>query len=120
MRPSDSECRDYFQSFPTLCNERPIRPILKKSYRPNIDNYCGIVISSCVGKLYLKILTKHINGYMVASGLRSQNQCVFEQDHKRRDMLCVLNSIYESYVGNENQNNYIAFVDFSEYFDMTI
>ena len=106
------------QSFPTLWNEGLIMPIFKKGDRSNTDNYRGIVISSCVGKLYLKVLTKRIDDYMVASGIWSQDQCGFKKDHRTEDMLLVLNSIYESYVVNKNQTIYLAFVDFSKYFDV--
>ena len=106
------------QSFPTLWNEGLIIPIFRKGDPSNTDDYRGIVISSCVGKLYLKILTKSIGDNMVASGLWSQNQCSFKKDHRTEDMLFVLNSIYESNVVNKNQIIYPAFVNFSKYFDM--
>ena len=43
---------------------------------------------------------------------------VVKKDPRPEDMLFVLNSIYESYLVNKNQIIYLAFVDFSEYFDM--
>ena len=104
------------QSFPTLWNEGLIMPTFKKGDRSNTDDYRGIVIYSCVGKLYLKILTKRIDDYMVTSGLWSQNQCGFKKDHRTEDMLFVLNSIYESYVVNKNQIIYLSFVDIFKIF----
>ena len=106
------------QSFPTLWNEGRIIPIFKKGDWSNTDNYRGIVISSCVAKWYLKILTKRFDDYMVTSCLWSQNQCGLKKDHWTEDILFVLNSIYESYVVNKNKIIYLAFVDFSKYFDM--
>ena len=92
------------QSLLTLWNEGLIIPIFNKGDRFNTDKCRGIVISSCVGKLCRKILTKPIDDYMVASSLWSQNLCGFEKDHRTMDMLFILNSIYESYVANKNQN----------------
>ena len=102
------------QSFPTLWNQGLIIPIFKKGDRSKTDDYRGIVISSCVDKLYLKIPTKRIDIYVGAFGLWSQNQCGFKKDHTPEDMLFILNSIYESYVVDKNQIIYLAFVDFSK------
>ena len=90
-------------------SEKVIIPILKKGGWSNADTNRRIVISSCVGKLYLKILTKCIDHYMVASGLWSQNQCGCKKDHRTED------PIYESCVVNIHQNISLAFDDFSEY-----
>ena len=101
------------QSFPTLWIEVLIILTFKKDDRFSTDNCREIIISSCVGKLYIKIVTKRISDYIVAPGQWSQKHCGFEKDRRTKDMLYVLNSIYESYVVNKNQDAWIAFVNFS-------
>ena len=82
------------------------------------DNYRGIIISSCVGKIYLKIFTKRIEDYMKNSGQWKINQCGFKKDHRTEDNLFVVNTIFNSYVNEKAGGKvYIAFVDFSKYFD---
>ena len=82
------------------------------------DNYRGIVISSCVEKIYLKVLTMRIENHMASSGLWKFNQCGFKKDHRTEDNLFVLNTVYESHVVNKNEKSYVAFVDFTKYFDL--
>ena len=48
------------QVFPEPWNEGLIIPIHKKGDKLNTDNYSGIIISSCIGKLFLKVMTSRI------------------------------------------------------------
>ena len=52
------------QTFPGTWNVGLITPLHKKGDKLNADNYRGIIISSCVGKIYLKIMTSRIEKYM--------------------------------------------------------
>ena len=52
----------------------------------NTNNSRGIVISNCAGELYLKILKKRIDGYMVASSLWIQNKYDCKRDHRRSNI----------------------------------
>ena len=103
-------------AFPNSWNEGLIIPIHKRSDNCNTDNYRGTVISSCVGKIYLKVLTMGIENHMAAAGLWQFNQCGFKKDHRTGDTLFVLDTIYESHMVNKNEKVYVAFVDFTKYF----
>ena len=105
-------------AFPNSWNEGLIIPIHKRGDKCNTDNYRGIVISSCVGKIYLKVLTMRIENHMASSGLWKFNQCGFKKDHRTEDNLFVLNTVYESHVVNKNEKVYVAIVDFTKYFDL--
>ena len=103
--------------FPTTWADGIIIPLHKKDDRMNTNNYRGIVISSCVSKVLLRILTKRIDAYMTQSGKWSLHQCGFKKDHRTEDNLFVLNTIHNKYVKDMNKDVYIAFVDFSKFFD---
>ena len=90
-------------AFPNSWNEGLIIPIHKRGDKCNTDNYRGIVISSCVGKIYLKVLTMRIENHMASSGLWKFNQCGFKKDYRTEDNLFVLNTVYESHVVNKNE-----------------
>ena len=75
------------------------------------------MISSCVGKLFLRILTKRIDDFMEGSGKWSKNQCGFKNDHRTEDNLFLLKTIFEKYVKKEKKKVYLAFIDFSKFFD---
>ena len=82
-----------------------------------VDNYRGLMIFSCVGKLFTKILTKIIDEFMRVNGLWKFDQCGFKADHRTEDNLFILYTIYEKYINMENKTVYTAFVDFSKFFD---
>ena len=103
--------------FPKMWAEGIIIPLHKKNNRLDINNYRGIIISSCVSKVLLRILTKRIDKFMSQSGKWSIYQCGFKKDHRTDDNLFVLNTIYNKYVKDMNKDVYIAFIDFSKCFD---
>ena len=103
--------------FPDTWGESLIIPIHKKGDKTNVNNYRGIMISSSLGKIFLKILTKRIDNYMKSNEKWCLNQCGFKEDHRTEDNLFVLQTIYNSYVEKKNGKIFIAFVDFSKFFD---
>ena len=103
--------------FPTKWADGIIIPLHKKDDKADVNNYRGIIISSCLSKVLLKILNKRIDGFMSQSGKWSLYQCGFKKDHRTEDNLFVLKTIYNSYVKDENKDVYIAFIDFSKFFD---
>ena len=54
---------------------------------------------------------------MSETGRWSKFQCGFKKDHRTEDSLFVLNTIYNKYVKGLKKDVYIAFIDFSNFFD---
>ena len=106
-----------FGVFPDIWGESLVIPLHKKGDKMNVNNYRGIMIASSVGKLFLKILTKRIDEYMKSNSKWCLNQCGFKEDHRTEDNLFILQSIYCSHVENNNGKMFVAFVDFSKFFD---
>ena len=104
----------HVQTFPESWNEGLIVPIHKKGDKLNVDNYRGIIISSCIGKIFLKVIASRIDSYM---NLWCINQCGFKKDHRTEDNLFILNTIHEKYVARGKGSIYLAFIDFSKFFD---
>ena len=103
--------------FPIDWSDGLIIPIHKKDDRLSVDNYRGIIISSYLGKVFVKILTRRIDNYMRSSGQWSMNQCGFKPDHRTEDNLFILKTIHETYCMKNGKKIYVAFVDFSKFFD---
>ena len=104
-------------TFPKIWNDGIIVPIHKKNDKLDVNNYRGIVVSSCVGKVLLKIISKRIEKFMQQSNKWSINQGGFKSDHRTEDHMFVINNVYEKYVTNQNKKVYLAFIDFSKFFD---
>ena len=60
-----------------------IIPIHKKGDRLSANNYRGIIISSCMGKIFIKMLTRRIDQHMRARELWKINQCGYKPDHRK-------------------------------------
>ena len=103
--------------FPMDWSDGLIVPIHKKDDRLWVNNYRGIIISSCLGKVFVKILTRRIDNYMRSSGHWSMNQCGFKPDHRTEDNLFILKTIHETSCMKNGKKIYAAFVDLSKFFD---
>ena len=104
-------------TFPTAWGDGIVVPLHKKNDKMDVNNYRGIIISNCVGKLFLRIINKRINDFMSKHDKWSKNQCGFKKDHRTEDNLFLLKTIHDKYVKRQNKKIYVAFVDFSKFFD---
>ena len=103
--------------FPLSWGDGIVIPLHKKEDKMDVNNYRGIIISSCIGKLFLRIINKRILNFMNDHGKWSKNQCGFKKDHRTEDNLFLLKNVHEKYVKKLNKKVYLAFVDFSKFFD---
>ena len=103
----------HVHAFPKTWNEGLILPIHKKGDKLNVDNYRGIIISSCISKIFLKVIVSRIDSYMNRLNLWCINQCGFKKDRCTEDNLFILNTIHENYVARGKANIYLFFIDFS-------
>ena len=78
----------------------------------------GMIISSCMGKLFIKIFTRRIDTYLRTKDIWKINQCGFKSDHRTEDNLFILKTLHESYAINRNRKIYAAFKDVCKFFDM--
>ena len=100
------------QTFRETWDEGLIVPILKKGDKLNVDNYCGIITSSCIGKIIRKVIAARIDSYMNTLNFRCINQCGFKKDHRNEGNLFILNTIHDNCVARCKGNIYLAFIDF--------
>ena len=109
------------QVFPEPWNKGLIIPIHKKGDKLNTDSchYIIIIVSSSVGKLFLKVMTSRIESHRDRLHRWCDNQYGFKKDHRIEDNLYILNSVYESHVSRGKGNIYLAFVDFTKFFNTT-
>ena len=82
--------------FPTIWNTNLIKPIYKKGDKTNSNNYRGISISSCVGKLFCSILNERLVD--ITAGERNVYQIGFEKGERTSDHLYVLKCLVEKYL----------------------
>jgi len=94
-----------------------IVPIYKKkgdSKDPN--NYRGITLLSCLGKLFTSVVNNRLKLYAEASEMISDKQAGFRKDHSTLDNTFVLKCLIDLFLSN-NKKLYCAFVDYEKAFD---
>ena len=91
--------------------------IHKKGAKDNPDNYRGISLMSCLGKLFLTIINNRLVKYCLDNGLLSPGQLGFVAGNRTSDPHIILQNIIQKYCHKKNQRVFACYVDFSKAFD---
>ena len=102
-------CKDWLHSLITC--------IHKKGAKDNPDNYRGISLMSCIGKLFLTIINNRLVKYSLEKGLLSPGQLGFVIGNRTSDPHTMLQNLVQKYCHKKNLRIFACFVDFSKAFD---
>ncbi|MEW8542106.1 MAG: reverse transcriptase family protein, partial [Candidatus Thiodiazotropha sp.] len=105
--------------FPEAWSEGYIIPIHKKGDTDNPDNYRGITLLSCLGKLFTRILNKRLNNWAESNFLYVEAQAGFRAGMGTVDNIFVLHALLTKFL-NSGKKLYCAFIDFSKAFDYIV
>jgi hypothetical protein len=104
------------ESTPQEWNKGIIIPIHKKGSKNNLNNYRGITLTSCVSKVFNRIISKSISSFVEDHQLLSEIQGGFRKNYRCEDHIFSLKSIAATRLA-ENKSTHLAFLDFSKAFD---
>ena len=104
------------EKFPSQWRENLLKPIHKKGSDTEPRNYRGIVISSCLSKLFSRILHNRIEKHIIDYDIMNENQTGFRKDYRTSDHILTLKSIIENQF-KKDAYLYTCFVDFEKAFD---
>ncbi len=104
-------------AYPSLWNMTYQVPIFKSGNRLDCNNYRGIAINSCLGKLFTKILQARLLNYVEQNDKLSENQAGFRPGRSTSDHLFVIKSLVNKYLKLQKKTLYCCFIDFSKAFD---
>ena len=94
-----------------------ILPIYKgKGNRDSCDNYRGITLLSCMGKLFTSILNRRLTSFLEKNKLLSENQAGFRGNHSTIDHAFVLKVLVDVFCSLK-QKLFCAFIDYRKAFD---
>ena len=105
-----SEC------YPKIWSSGYIVPIFKKGDTCSPNNYRGITISSCLGKLFTMLINNRLQAFIEKNNILSKYQIGFRKNKRTSDHIFVLKCIIEEAKANK-QPIYGCFVDFKKAFD---
>ena len=82
----------------------------------DVNNYRGITLLSCIGKLFTSVINARLYDYLTTANLLGSEQVGFRPKHSTLDHIFALQILANYYI-NENKQLYCAFVDYSKAFD---
>ena len=103
--------------FPKLWNHSLISSIYKSGDPNDCNNYRGISVTSCLGKLFTSLLQKRLTDYLEINKLISFNQGGFRSGYRTTDHIFILKTLINKYLHKLKSKLYVCFVDFKKAFD---
>lgn len=95
-----------------------ILPLFKNKGSPNDpDNYRGITLLSCIGKLFTAAINNRLSLYLESSGSFGDEQAGFRAGYLTVDHVFALHTIIDIYL-QKKQRVYCAFIDYKKAFDL--
>ncbi len=108
----------YKGQYPTAWQYSTITPVYKALNPSEPTNYRGIAVADIMSKIFTSILNERLYDYFVDKGLWSKNQSGFMKKKQTNDNVFVLHTIFQKYVQKKGKRLYVAFIDFSKFFDV--
>ena len=102
-------CKDWLHSLVSAIHE--------KGAKEDPDNYRGISLMSCLGKLFLTIINNRLMDFCISKGLISSSELGFVLGNRTSDPHIILHNLIQKYCHKRKKRLYGCFVDFSKAFD---
>ena len=93
-----------------------IKPLYKNKGDINyVNNYRGITLLSCLGKLFTSVLNTRLYSYLTTENIIGSEQVGFRPKHSTLDHIFALQILANFYI-NDKKQLFCAFVDYSKAF----
>ena len=103
--------------FPELWSQALIVPIHKKGSAHEPNNYRGISLLSCLGKIFTKIMNKRLVRWSENNDKFYDVQGGFMKGKSTIDQIFIFQSVISKYLSKKKGRFYSVFVDFTKAFD---
>ncbi|MCG8046148.1 MAG: reverse transcriptase domain-containing protein [Candidatus Thiodiazotropha endolucinida] len=103
--------------YPAIWSQGIITPLHKKGSLNDPSNYRGITISSCIGKLFNKILNNRLVQYLQKHSILCKEQIGFIKGNRTTDHMFILKSLVDRHTHKGSLPLFTCFVDFKRAFD---
>ena len=103
---------------PEAWSQGLIVPIYKKKCEvTDPNNYTGISLLSCIGKLFTSLISQCISQYVEQFEIIGDEQAGFRKGFSAMDHLFVFNNLIQLHTRFKKRNMYCCFVDYRKAFD---
>ena len=105
--------------YPMEWGEGIITSIFKGGCVDETNNYRGITITSCLGKLFNSIMNCRLDSFTKENRLGCKEQIAYEKGARTTDHIFVLQTLTQKYL-SVNKKIFACFVDMKEAFDSVL
>ena len=106
--------------YPLQWSSAYITPIFKSGDPSKPENYRGIAINSCIGKLFNTVLNKRLDKFLIDNNIISNCQIGFTKKSRTSDHIFVLKTLIDKYTHGSNRKLFACFIDLRRAFDTVI
>ena len=103
--------------YPTEWKLDILTPIHKSGPKNDPNNFRGVAVSSCFGKLFNRLLQKRLDKLCSAKGYISEEQGSSRAGSRTSDHLLIVKFLIDKYVKHRKKYLYTCFVDLCKAFD---
>ena len=96
-----------------------LNPFFKSGVKTDCNNFRGLCIGSCLGKLFKSILRLRLEEKCEKDNLIPKEQCSGRRKSRTADHLLVFQHIITKYVKNQKKTLFVCFFDLSKAYDKT-
>ncbi len=94
-----------------------IKPLYKnKGERNDCNNYRGITILSCFGKLFTAVLNERLGSFLESNNILGKEQAAFRKEHSTLDHIFAIQCLLDLYLSRKKRL-YCCYVDYRKAFD---
>ena len=104
------------EHYPSCWAEGTIIPVFKTGDNDNTDNYRGITLISCLGKLFTRVLNNRLGIWAEQEGILGETQFGFRKGREVSDCLFILHGLIELLL-TRGSKLYCAFIDYEKCYD---
>ena len=105
--------------FPKTWKEGIVIPLHKNGSQFDPNNYRGITLNSCLGKLFCHVLNTRITSELEMMSFLKQEQAGFRKNYRTSDHIFILRTIVDKYVLKSKNGSklFACFIDLKKAFD---
>ena len=102
--------------FPSHWCVGSIVPVFKKGDKNEVNNYRGITLLSCLGKLFTRVLNNRLNDWAESNTILTESQFGFRKGRSTSDCLFILHGLIEILLAR-GKKMYCCFIDYEKAYD---
>ena len=107
-------------NYPTQWTSAYISPVYKSGDSSQPENYRGIAINSCIGKVFNSVLNSRLDNFLETNNIIHNSQIGFCKKCRTSDHVFVLKTLIDKYINRKGGKLFACFIDLKKAFDTVI